>query len=230
MTPAILRIHDRLRTASRLPVLSRPEGKITAAELAVLLATGVVAALAAAGPDLHLRIPGHAILRSVFPMALGMALVPRRGGGVIMGGSALATALALRFSGAAGMGAGALTSLSVTGPLLDLALWRMRGGWQLYLGFILAGLGSNLIALLARGGFKLFVAAEAAGGQAIEVWWRSAMVTYPLCGIIAGLLSAAVWFQLRDQASPAGSADAAQAGSSVESAESFAQPRSSRSQ
>jgi hypothetical protein len=210
MLTAPLRIHDPLRIASRLPVLSRPEGRLTARELAVLLATGAVAALAAAGPDFHLRIPGHAILRAVFPMALGMALVPRRGGGLIMGGSALATAFACRLSGAAGLGAGTMTSLSLTGPLLDLALWRMRRGWQLYLGFILAGLASNLIALLARGGLKLLVPSDSPGGHAIEVWWRSAMVTYPLCGIVAGLVSAAVWFQIRNQsAGPTDQGDSA---------------------
>jgi hypothetical protein len=199
MLPAILGIHDPMRAASRLPVLSRTEGRTTALEIAVLAVTGIVAALAAAGPDFHLRIPGHAILRAVFPMALGMALVPRRGGGAIMGGSALATALALRFSGASGLGAGALTSLSITGPLLDLALWKMHGGWQLYVGFVLAGLSSNLIALAARGGLKAFIPTESAGGQPLEVWWRSAVITYPLCGIVAGLVSAAVWFQFRNR-------------------------------
>jgi hypothetical protein len=160
-------------------------------EIGVLLAAGVVAGLTAAAPDFHLRIPGHAILRSIFPMALGMALVPRRLGGVVMACSALGTAFLLNGFGVAGLGAGAITSLSLTGPLLDAAVWRARAGWRLYLCFVVAGLASNLVALLVRAG--------AGGGRPAEFWWQQAVITYPLCGIVAGLVSAAVWFQLRER-------------------------------
>ena len=36
-------------------------------------------------------IPGHAILRAVFPMVTGLALVPRRGAGTVMGLGAMLT-------------------------------------------------------------------------------------------------------------------------------------------
>jgi hypothetical protein len=135
-------------------------------------------------------------------MALGLALVPRRGAGTVMGGSALATALLLGAARGGGAGAGALTSLSLTGPLLDLALWGAERGWRLYLGIVLAGLGSNLVALLVRGGLKALV--PGSGRRPAEEWWASAPLTYPICGILAGLLSAFVWFRLRGTKTPPG--------------------------
>src|SRR5262249_31817818 len=128
-------------------------------------------------------------------MALGVGLVPRRFAGTIMGGSALATALLAGVARGSGAGAGALTSLCLTGPLLDLALWGAQRGWRLYLGFVLAGLGSNLVALAVRGGLKALV--PGSGGRPAAQWWASAPLTYPACGILAGLLRPRVWFRLR---------------------------------
>ena len=71
---------SNLRTASRLPTLSS-EAKVSAAELATLLACGALAALAIGLLHLQFRVPGHAILRAVLPMAFGLALVPRRSAG-----------------------------------------------------------------------------------------------------------------------------------------------------
>jgi hypothetical protein len=208
MFPAALRVHDGLFLSGRVPALSRPGRAVSALEIAALLATGAGAAVLATTLNFSLRIPGHAIVRSVFPMALGMALVPRRLAGSVMGASALATSGLLRLGGA-GMGAGALTSLCLTGPLLDLALLGARRGWRLYLGFVLAGLGSNLAALVVRGGLKV-LALGLADGRAADEWWRQAVLTYPLCGVLAGLLSALVWFQFRGRrAPPAGEGDQA---------------------
>jgi hypothetical protein len=36
-----------------------------------------------------------------------------------------------------------------------------------------------------------------AGGRLAAEWWQQAAFTYPVCGLLAGLLSAAVWFRLR---------------------------------
>jgi hypothetical protein len=200
MFPAALRVHDGLFLSTRVPALSRPGRAVSALEIAALLATGAAAAVLTATLNFSLRIPGHAIVRSVFPMALGMALVPRRLAGSIMGTSALATALLLRLGGA-GVGAGAMTSLCLTGPLLDLALLGARRGWRLYLGFVLAGLASNLTALVVRGGLKA-LALGPIGGRPADEWWRQAALTYPLCGVLAGLLSALVWFQFRGRRRP----------------------------
>ncbi len=198
-----LGVHPELQAGGRLPTLSRDGSQIRAQEWAVWLLMGVAAACASALPDWNLKIPGHAILRSVFPMALGLSLAPRRGAGSVMGAMAFATALSLRFSGMAEIGFGAMTSLTLTGPLLDLALRKARAGWRLYLGIIVAGLSSNLIAMGIKVAEKLLMSGGGGGKRSFGAWLAQAAWTYPLCGVLAGLLSAAVWFrwQSRDATS-----------------------------
>jgi hypothetical protein len=165
------------------------------AEVLLLLGAGALAAAATTFLDMGLRIPGHAIVRAVFPMAFGFALVPRRMAGSMMGiGAALSAAL-LQTAGARGPGFGAMTSLVLTGPLLDLALWQARRGWRLYLGFALAGLGSNLLAMAVRGGAKAG-GLDGPAARPLFDWLPQAVASYSLCGLIAGLISAAVWFRL----------------------------------
>src|SRR5262245_39156647 len=138
-----------LRIASRLPALSR-DIRISIAEIATLLACGAFAALAIGLLQLHIRVPGHAILRAVLPMALGFALVPRRSSGVLMsiGAGLTATAMSVvhvgRFPPAAMLGVLAL------GPVLDLALAGNPQGWRLYARFAAAGALANLLAFLVR--------------------------------------------------------------------------------
>src|SRR5262249_14885754 len=126
MLAAALRVNDGLLASSRVPALSRPGRTVSLAEAAALLAVGATAAVLTAALDLHLRIPGHAIIRAIFPMAFGLALVPRRLAGVCMGAGALATGSLLKTAGA-GIGPGALASLTLTGPCLDLAVLGARG-------------------------------------------------------------------------------------------------------
>ncbi len=115
-----------------------------------------------------------------------------------MGVIAFATALGLRFSGKAEIGFGALTSLSLTGPLMDVALWKARAGWRLYAGIILAGLSSNLIAMGIKVAEKLLMSGGGGGGKrSFGAWLVQAAWTYPLCGVLAGLLSAVIWFRWR---------------------------------
>ena len=175
-------------------LISRQErGKI--AELGFLVGCGCVAAVLSGYLDFRLRIPGHAILRAVFPMALGLAVVPRRGAGTVMGVSALLSGLLMRMIvPASGLGLGALTSLTLTGPLLDYSLGRVRGGWRLYAGFALAGLAANTVALVIRGGAK-YSGVEHIGARRFSEWLLQASVSYVICGILAGLVSGAVWFQ-----------------------------------
>jgi hypothetical protein len=192
-------MHEGLRAAGRVPALSGA-APISLVEFLTLLLIGAgAAALSIAMADFNLRIPGHAILRAVFPMALGLALVPRQLGGCVMGGSALVTGLLLQGTGVGRTGVGALTSLCLTGPLLDLALWGARSGWRLYLGFVLAGLGSNLVAFAVRAGARL-MGLDGGGGGA--TWWYTASISYPLCGLAAGLFSALVWFHFRRRTKP----------------------------
>ncbi|MHB8897437.1 MAG: hypothetical protein ACYC6Y_01680 [Thermoguttaceae bacterium] len=195
MTPRRpLAVHVGLAEGSRVRWLASSEQRAAAWELAFLASCGVAAAGASVYLDLHLRIPGHAILRAIFPMVLGMALVPRSGAGTVMGASALLTGVAVRFlNPAAGLSLGALASLSLVGPLLDLCVDRMRGGWPLYLGFATAGLMANLVALFVRAGAKL-LGFERLGTRPFSDWFFQACVTYVVCGLLAGLISGVIWF------------------------------------
>jgi len=188
-----LAVHPGLAGSTRLPLLSQ-EDRIAATEFLALLGAGACAAAATVWLDFGLRVPGHAIMRVVFPMSLGLALVPRRMSGAVMGAGSLATAGSLAAAGLTSIGPGALVSLVLTGPLMDLALWRARRGWRVVLGFALAGLMANLIALAVRAAPKL-AGLEHAGKRPFALWWPQAVGTYALCGLLAGAVSAFVWFQ-----------------------------------
>ncbi len=190
-----LTVHDSLCYSGRLPALARPGQRLSALQGFVLVSMGVVAAVASVLVSRNLGVPGHNIIRVVFPMSLGLALVPRRGAGSVMGVSALATALLLTFSVAKPLGTGAVTSLLLTGILIDAALLGARAGWSIYLRLALAGLAANLIAFLVRAGTKWF-AGGVPTGKPLAVWWPSALPSYVICGILAGLISAAVWFRV----------------------------------
>jgi hypothetical protein len=69
-------VRDGLIDAARLPLLARPRQRISAAELLLLLTCGATAAAAVALVDLSLGIPGHSIVLTALPMALGMSLAP----------------------------------------------------------------------------------------------------------------------------------------------------------
>lgn len=199
MRMASLALHDGLRNRSRLPTLAIGS-RIRAPELLLLGLAGLGATLLTAFVKLSLGIPGHHIIYSVFPMAFGFALVPRHGAGTIMGGSAALTAGALSLAGVHVGGVGAVTSLALTGPLLDVALRWGRGGWRLYAAFLLAGCVSNGVAFLLRGLAKLAALPGLAGARPFDAWWSLAILTYGASGLVAGLISAAAWFHLRETA------------------------------
>ena len=194
----ILPLHPGLRSTTRLRRLVRDGSAASTRDWLILISAGVIATCASTFLDYNLKIPGHAILRVTFPMAIGLALVPRRGAGSVMGVVAIITAVVLRIGGAGGdgMSLGALTSLATTGPLMDLTLRRTNGGWKQYLAFAGAGLTSNLLAFAVRGGAKL-LGFEHGGGRRLGSWLAQAAITYPVCGILAGLISGAIWFYAR---------------------------------
>jgi hypothetical protein len=174
----------------------------TAADWIILLSAGILAACASTFLDLRIKgVPGHAILRVVLPMSLGLALVPRRGAGCTMATTAFLTGVLLHVAGfkGEGLGIGALTSLTATGPLLDLTLRRVHGGWKQYAAFTLAGLASNLIALFVRGGAK-WMGWEA--GRGLWDWFGQAWYTYILCGLLAGFISGLILFYGRSRTEP----------------------------
>ena len=203
MAAQTLSINPTLAGSSRLPHLAIDADRLRTVELLLLATAGVAATLATAFIELKLRLPGHSILRAVLPMAFGLAAAPRRMGGLVMGSSALGSACLLNVGGFAAIGPGAMTSLVLTGPLLDAALWRARAGWRLYLAFALAGLGSNVAALAARTGAKLIGIGKPTARPLFE-WLPQAVATYAVCGLIAGLISAAIWFQLSSKQNPPG--------------------------
>jgi hypothetical protein len=226
MKGVALPVIDVLGRSSRVPVLAHTPDFVRPVELSVLVAAGAGAACLTNLIDMGLGIPGHRIIFSIFPLALGLALVPRRGAGSIMGASALAATGALWLAGQHVAGIGALTSLVLGGPMLDLALRWSGYGWRLYGAFILAGAGSNAVAFLVRAAGKAIAVASGsvggggpgrgtgngrglggggglgrrlAGGNPLGTWLPEAVWTYALAGVLAGLLSAVVWFHLRER-------------------------------
>ena len=111
-----------------------------------------------------------------------------------MGAGALGAALVIKTGGMATIGAGAMTSLVLTGPLMDVALWRAGRGWRVYLAFASAGLAANLAALAVRAGAKLG-GLDRLTGRPLAAWLPLAAGTYALCGVLAGLVSAMIWFR-----------------------------------
>jgi len=194
MFPSVFAIHPGLQLSGRLPALARQERGLAAAELTVLFLLGIAAATLSSLLKLNLGIPGHNVIRVIFPMALGLAVVPRRGSGSVMGLGGLAGAAGFHMGGVAGLGAGATTSLVLTGFFLDAALLGARPGKSVYLRLTLAGLTANMAAFLIKLAEKSFFVGGLEGGPA-AVWWPKAIVTYSVCGLLAGVLSAMVWFR-----------------------------------
>lgn len=180
--------------AERSRLISQPARSDAVAgwEIATLIGCGLGASAAVVLLDFSLRIPGHAILRSVIPLSFGLALVPRRGAGLTMSASALVgvlTAFGMGFS----PGMGATTSLLTVGPLLDLAARQARHGWRLFAAFGVAALLSNVLAFAARGAGRLVGMGGGVGRGG--GWWSIAPVSYAACGLLAGTVCAVIWFR-----------------------------------
>ena len=188
-------IHDGLVAAGRFPSVARLRDRISTSEVLLLLFCGAAAAATSGLIKDGLRIPGHSIVLSMIPMALGLALAPRRLSGFIMSTGAFSTAAALNHLGLAHFGSGAFISLCLLGPVMDLAITKARSGWRLYSGLILAGIATNLLALGSRGISK-FLGLDL-GTRPFGTWWSQAIVTYTLSGALAGLICALCFFHLR---------------------------------
>ena len=191
-------IHDGLIGATRFRALAQTRQRITAAELLLLLMCGAASAAAVAYIKLSLRVPGHSIVIAALPMVFGLSLAPRRLAGAVMSAGAMGTAWLLTSLGAASYGSGAFVSLTLIGPMMDIAVRHARNGWRVYAALILSGVGTNLLALSSRASFK-FIGLDNPGARPFDGWWLQASVTYTLSGIIAGLLGALCWFHLHDR-------------------------------
>jgi hypothetical protein len=198
MISAPLSLHAGLWPHSRIAALTGASQRFRYWEIALLLLCGISAVLAVELlPSPIKKMPGQAILRSMLPLALGMAAVPRYGSGCVMSMSSLLTIGCLRL-GTSELGVGAMTSACLVGVLLDAALLYAKRGWQLYGGFVLAGLTGNLAAMAARGG-KKFIGLDDLLDRPWDQWLSQATVTYPLFGIVAGLVSSILLFSLRER-------------------------------
>ena len=192
-------VHEGLVGAARLPSLVRRRGRISTAELLLLLTCGVAAAAAVTYVKLSLRIPGHSIVLAALPMVLGLSLAPRRLAGSVMSAGAIGTAWLLSAVGGASFGSGSSVSLLLIGPMMDVAVRHARSGWRVYTALVLSGVVTNLLALGSRAAFKVLGLDVAAGARPFDSWWLQASVTYTLSGVIAGLLGAACWFHFNDR-------------------------------
>ena len=199
-------INEGLAAAGRLPAVTRLRARISASEIALLILCGATAATASSFIRLGLRLPGHSIILSLIPMALGLALAPRRLSGLIMSASAFGTGAVFNLAGIGHLGSGAFVSLCLSGPVMDLAVSKFRSGWKLYFGLVLAGICTNLLALSSRGASKLL--ALDPGTRPFDSWWTQAIITYTLSGAIAGLIGALLFFHLRKQRSDSEAANA----------------------
>lgn len=197
MPETVLSVHEGLWHTRRFPSIPAADRRVSALELVLLTSLGVGAALLSAFGKTGLGLPGHNILRVIFPMAMGMALVPRHGSGTVMGLGGLAGGTLLAVLGPHGLGAGALTGLVLLGLALDLAVIGATSGRAVYLRFAAAGLAANLVAMIARGSLKLSV-----HDPFFATWLPRALVSYPVCGLLAGLISAAVWFRIQARSRP----------------------------
>ena len=190
-------IHQGLATAGRIPSVARVREHVSAAEMLVLIFCGAAAASAISFIKLGIRIPGHAIVLAMVPLALGFALAPRRLSGFIMSGAALSTAAVFTAAGLAQYGTGSFVSLCLMGPITDLALSKARSGWRLYLGLIAAGVVTNFLALMSRTAGRLLGVDPS--WRPFGSWLSQAIVTYSLSGALAGLIGALCFFHLRNR-------------------------------
>ncbi len=189
-----LSYNEAVRQSSRLSRQLTGETTALLYDGASLILAGFLAAVSAHFLDFNVKIPGHAILRTIIPITLGIALVPRRISGSLIGISASAGTLLIGLTGAEGIGVGATTSMLLAGPILDAALWTSASGKSIVLRCAIAGLLINLVAFAVRGQAKL-AGLDSATAKPLKMWFSGALVSYILCGVIAGLICGLLWFR-----------------------------------
>jgi hypothetical protein len=194
MIQAALQPHPGLRRACRIrPLADEGEG-LRSHQIALLLGAGALAAVAVAMIVPGMRIPGSAILRAALPIVGGVALVPRRLSGSIIGIGAAIAGSALVTSGVGTLQPAAWTALLTLGPAIDLAMAGEPRGWRVYLRFALAGTLANSLAFVIRWGVA-WLALESAGPHTLSNRGIGVFLSFAACGALAGLLSAAVCFR-----------------------------------
>jgi hypothetical protein len=187
--------YSGVERSSRIGPLARPSERLSTAELVTLLAAGILAALAVALISPGLRMPGSAILRVALPMICGVALVPRRLSGSMMTIGAGLTALALSAAHLGSLQPASLTALLALGPAIDVTMaLPAPSGWRLYLRFGAAGALANAVAFFARAGAS-WLHVDAPRPHTVTHYGFAVFLSFAVCGLIAGLLGAAVCFR-----------------------------------
>lgn len=191
----VLQNNPAIESRSRFKFLTGSRGLIYPYNLLLLACFGILAGIAVSQIKLSFGIPGHAIVKIMIPMAIGLSLAPVKSAGAIMGISGLFSAFICEIlTNSTGTGTGAFTSLVCTGVLMDLTLYFANTGWKLYSGLMISGLIANMIALYVRSGFKFFFKINIID---FNTWHQTAAFTYPICGLLAGLICALVVFKLK---------------------------------
>jgi hypothetical protein len=194
MSSTIGELQPTLADAGRLPRVTSVD-RLSLAEVGVLALAGLATACGEAWIHLSLKVPGHAILRAIVPMMVGLALVPRRGAGTAMGFFAGAGALLLNCLPGEGISIASGIAMILVGPAIDLALIGAKASYGLYARFAAAGVLANLAALAIK------VLAINAGllvqKEPLATYLVRAFPSYLICGAIAGLIGGAVCFRAR---------------------------------
>ncbi len=194
MITAALQTNPVLRRARRIDPWAGHSEQLRIHEIALLLGAGALAAVAVATIAPGLRIPGSAILRAALPIVAGIALVPRRLSGSIIGVGAALTGSALVASGVGTLQPAAWAGLLALGPAVDLAMTGNASGWRVYLRFALAGLMANALAFIVRAGAS-WLALDAARPHTVAQYSIGVFLSFAACGVAAGLFSAALCFR-----------------------------------
>ena len=190
-------VNHSLAEARRLPILAAPRQRVSAWELVILVVAGVLSG----ATSFAIRgwgIPGSTVVQGILPMAAGLVMVPRRGSGLLMGTSALATGLVLCAASTINVNPSALARLWLLGACLDFGLSRNEYNSRIWLAFITAGMGANLLGY----GVKQISAQlgwEGVGGRGISYGWPVTLMSYAICGAIAGGVSAILFFRRPDK-------------------------------
>jgi hypothetical protein len=143
-------------------------------------------------------IPGSTVIQGILPMAAGLAIVPRRGAGLLMGTSALATGLVLGAMSTLNVNPSALARLWLLGACLDVGLARIENNSRIWFVFITAGLGANLLGYGAKQ-VSAQLGWEGVGGRGISSAWPVTLLSYAVCGAIAGGISAVLFFRRQNK-------------------------------
>jgi hypothetical protein len=114
---------------------------------------------------------------------------------MVMGSGAGVAAGMMMMSGFGRFQPAALLSVLLLGPVLDVALSGRPTGWRLYARFVAAGVVANCAAFATR--FAVAVLGyRLQGGRQFLEFWQAALGSFLVCGAVAGLVSAALWFRL----------------------------------